>query len=636
MDFFKLSQKIQKIPRRTRVQMTFAAAIAIAVIATSIGTFREATSMSAVPGDVLYPAAVPKTLTDADSNSIELGLRFRSRVDGMILGIRFYKGPGNTGNHSGSLWTAAGTRLSTVTFRNETAKGWQTATFTKPITIQKNRTYVASYFAPKGKYSVTERAFARPYTRGDLTIPAGGGVYSYGTGGFPRNTHHDSNYFVDVVYRATGSSTGPSTIPSSPTPSASPSPSKPAVPVATAPATSRSAPPVTTALSLPRIPWEGGSSYWKQFPATDTAGWNDPSFFPIVVWYNGISSNSEAIYDKSVGINTYIGMSDTTPYSLFKDNGVYWIGGKLNSSFTNQSSNWVGNFLDDEVDGRFTPTAGRAWLQQLKDENAGSGRFNYANFTQIVMSTDGNQSDAEKYVNNYTDAVSADMYWYTIPFCSQTPYRGDSYLVSINQANCRTSSSYGKTVDMLRQRDAVDGKLQPIWNFIENFNGGPGPSAPAVTISPAQLKGAVMNSIINEARGIVYFNQSLSGSCQGGSILRQSQVTANFCGSAQIAAAKDVNGLVRQLAPVINTQSYHYSFGAGLDTMLKTYDGSAYIFSMLDGSSSPGNRTFTLPTGIRGFQVEVVGENRTIPVSGGKFSDGFGAESAYHVYKISL
>lgn len=642
MDFFNLTQKTRKIPRRTRVRVIFVTVIATAVMATSIGIFRETVSTSAVPSAVLYPTAVPITLTDPDSNSIELGLKFRSRVDITITGIRFYKGPSNTGKHIGSLWTAAGSRLSTVAFRNETAKGWQTATFAKPIAIRKNRIYIASYLAPKGAFSFTERAFARPYTHGDLTVPAGGGVYSYGTGAFPRNTHHDSNYFVDVVYRATGSWTGRSTTPSTPTPSASPSPSEPAVPAAAAPAPSTSAttppstPPGTTALSLPRIPWEGGSNYWKNFSATDAAGWNDPSFFPIVVWYNGISSNSEAIYDKSVGINTYIGMSDATPYSLFKDNGVYWIGGKLNSSFTNQSTNWVGNFLDDEVDGRFTPTAGRAWLQQLKDEYAGSGRFNYANFTQIVMSTDGNQSDAEKYVNNYTDAVSADMYWYTIPFCSQTPYRGSSYLVSISQANCRTSSSYGKTVDMLRQRDAVDGKLQPIWNFIENFNGGPGPNAPAVTISPAQLKGAVMNSIINEARGIVYFNQSLSGSCQGGSILRQSQVTANFCGAAQIAAAKDVDGLVRQLAPVINTQSYRYSFGTGLDTMLKTYDGSAYIFAMVDGSSIPGNRTFTLPAGIKGSTVEVVGEDRLVPVSGGEFSDGFGAESTYHVYKISL
>ncbi|HEX2700631.1 MAG TPA: hypothetical protein VHM89_10570, partial [Acidimicrobiales bacterium] len=36
-------------------------------------------------------------------------------------------------------------------------------------------------------------------------------------------------------------------------------------------------------LSLPRVPWESGPSYWKKFAKADAAGWDDPSFFPIAV-----------------------------------------------------------------------------------------------------------------------------------------------------------------------------------------------------------------------------------------------------------------------------------------------------------------------------------------------------------------
>ena len=144
-----------------------------------------------------------------------------------------------------------------------------------------------------------------------------------------------------------------------------------------------------------------------------------------------------------------------------------------------------------------------------------------------------------------------------------------------------------------------------------------------------------MSSIINEARGLVYFNQSLSGPCQGGSVLRQSQVTANFCGEPQVDAASKVNSQVHKLAPVLNTQSYQYSFGAGLDTMLKTYNGSAYVFAMVDGSSKPGNRVFQLPNGIKATSVQVVDENRTIAVGAdGKFTDNFANEYSYHIYKI--
>ncbi len=630
--------------RRLVLRVVLSSIAVVAVVATLIGVTRPGDTASATQVGVFFATSVPKTVTDSDSRSVNLGVTFSSSVDGTISGVRFYKGPKNTGRHTGALWSDSGSVLATTVFTGESRTGWQTALFSKPVAITAGHTYVASYLSPRGGYSADEQGLRSAITAGALTIPAGGGVYHYGTGGFPRSNYLNSNYYVDVVFtpRPGSATTPPVATPSPtviPTPPVTATPTRTITPAPTITPTNPpgGTPPVAGAsLALPRIPWEGGSAYWKKFPATAAAGWDNPNFFPVVVWYNGISNNAEAVYDKSVGINTYIGMDESTDYNLFKDNGVYWIGGKLANTPANGASNWVGNFMDDEVDGRFTPAEGRAHLHAIKDADAGSGRFEYANFTQTVISDYGNQADAVAYVNNYTDVVSADMYWYTIPFCDWSPYQGDTYIVPIDKANCRTASSYGKTIQMLQKRDAVDNKLQPIWQFVENLNGGPGADAPAVYITPGQLKGAVMNSVINEARGIVYFNQSLSGPCQGGSIVRQSQVTANFCGATQVAAAAQVDATVRQLAPVINTQSYRYSFGAGLNTMLKTWNGSAYVFAMVDGSSSPGGRTFKLPAGVTGTSVEVVGENRSLPVSGGSFSDGFAAEYSYHIYRITL
>ena len=53
-----------------------------------------------------------------------------------------------------------------------------------------------------------------------------------------------------------------------------------------------------------------------------------------------------------------------------------------------------------------------------------------------------------------------------------------------------------------------------------------------------------------------------------------------------------------------------------------------------DGTT--GSKTFTLPAGVTGSQVEVLNENRTIQVQGGKFTDSFANEYTHHVYKISL
>lgn len=393
--------------------------------------------------------------------------------------------------------------------------------------------------------------------------------------------------------------------------------------------------PVVAVQDLPRIPWEGGPDYWKKFAKADGAGWDDPNFFPIAIWYNGISSDAEVQYDKDHGINTYMGMSDTTPYSLFEANGVYWIGGKLNDTFTEQSRNWVGSFLDDEVDGRFTPDAGRQHLQALAASTP-QGFFKYANFTQMVISHYMVGSDAQQFVNNFTDAVSVDMYWYTIPYCSLRPYT-NAHLAPVSEQNCRTASSYGKTMNALRMQDAADGKLQPLWQFVENLNGGPGEGPFVANISAGQLQGAVMNSVINEARGIVYFNQSLSGTCGGGSVLRLSQVMPGFCGADQMEAVKTVNARIRELAPVINTQSYDFSLGNQLDTMLKIRDGYAYIFAMVDGNSAPGSRNFKLPDGVKTNQAEVLFENRTVQVdAAGSFADTFESEYAYHIYKVKL
>jgi hypothetical protein len=145
-----------------------------------------------------------------------------------------------------------------------------------------------------------------------------------------------------------------------------------------------------------------------------------------------------------------------------------------------------------------------------------------------------------------------------------------------------------------------------------------------------------MNSIINEARGIVWFNNVASQTKAVGNVLRQAQMQgSSFVGYEQIVAMGEINNLVHSLAPVINTQSYQWDFGTGLDTMLKTYNGSAYIFVMThDGSTGP--RTLTLPSSITGKTAEVIGENRTITINNGKLTDSFPNEYTYHIYKIQL
>jgi hypothetical protein len=94
----------------------------------------------------------PATKDSGDPASIEVGVKFKSDTYGYITGVRFYKASTNTGTHIGNLWTASGQLLASATFTGETASGWQQVNFAQPVALNKDTTYVASYFAPKGHY----------------------------------------------------------------------------------------------------------------------------------------------------------------------------------------------------------------------------------------------------------------------------------------------------------------------------------------------------------------------------------------------------------------------------------------------------------------------------------------------------
>lgn len=172
--------------------------------------------------------STPAVVSAADASAVELGLKFRADRNGTITGLRFYKGAGNTGTHVGHLWTSSGSLLGTATFTGETASGWQQVTFSTPITITANTTYVASYYAPNGGYSYDHGYFNAAFTNGPLRALAtsddnGNGVYRYGSGGgFPSATYNAANYWIDVIFsEVVGDSTAPTVTSRSPAAGAS-------------------------------------------------------------------------------------------------------------------------------------------------------------------------------------------------------------------------------------------------------------------------------------------------------------------------------------------------------------------------------------------------------------------------------
>ncbi len=152
----------------------------------------------------------PNILADNETQAVEVGVKFRSDVNGFIKGIRFYKSTSNTGTHVGTLWSSSGTNLQQATFTNETASGWQQVLFTTPVAITANTTYVASYHTNVGRYSINENYFAStgvdrlPLRALSNSAGGGNGVYRYSANSaFPNSSYLSSNYWVDVIFSTT-------------------------------------------------------------------------------------------------------------------------------------------------------------------------------------------------------------------------------------------------------------------------------------------------------------------------------------------------------------------------------------------------------------------------------------------------
>ncbi|MGI8519613.1 MAG: DUF4082 domain-containing protein [Actinomycetota bacterium] len=210
----------------------------------------------------------------ASTTAVEIGVKFRSEKDGFIAGVRFYKGTANVGTHIGSLWTATGSLLSEATFTDETSGGWQEVSFAQPVPVLAHAVYIASYYAPVGRYAADVGYFRdREVVNSPLRLPSQGAINGNGAiragHGFPipfdPSPQHDTNYWIDVVFTSN-------------TPPPSPPPA-PATLTATAVSTSQV-----------DLSWSGvaEATGYRVERSTDTTIWN-----PVATTAAGVTSYSD-------------------------------------------------------------------------------------------------------------------------------------------------------------------------------------------------------------------------------------------------------------------------------------------------------------------------------------------------------
>lgn len=146
--------------------------------------------------------------------------------------------------------------------------------------------------------------------------------------------------------------------------------------------------------------------------------------------------------------------------------------------------------------------------------------------------------------------------------------------------------------------------------------------------TPEEVKAEVWMALIHGAKGFGYFCHSFVEKADDIALLRDTEMTA---------AVKAINEQVAALAPVLNspdTKGYatvqSNNRSVPVDVLTKRHGKAHYIFAvaMRDDATSA---TFSVK---RGRTVEVIGEDRTLHIKKGKFTDQF-ARYGVHLYKIT-
>jgi len=233
--------------------LSLIAVVAAGLVANKVASAPSRNASSATAAVSLWAADVrPAQPADSDTGSVELGTAFRTSQAGAVTGIRFYKHPENTGRHTGRLWDDRGRLLTSVTFDNESASGWQAARLASPVALQTGRWYVVSYHAPAGRYAADPNYFRnRMFTSGVLQARAG--VYAYGSEArYPTRTWRNASYYADVLFSPgmEPTTTPTTTAPTTPPPTTTPAPTRTAPP----PPTTTPSPITTLSPTTPTTP----------------------------------------------------------------------------------------------------------------------------------------------------------------------------------------------------------------------------------------------------------------------------------------------------------------------------------------------------------------------------------------------
>lgn len=188
-------------------RLLFAAAAALALTACSDGgptatgepstpalAARGVTAMSGSQVSIFTSQTPAVTGVDVSPSGYELGTEFFVTSKGCIVGLRFWRSPGETGTNTIKLWASNGTLLASQAVTTS-GSGWQYVYFSGVICLDTYTSYRVSVNV-NSKAVKTSGFFQNGYLVNQPLVATSG---YYGTKGSRPTTAHNDTYFVDVI-----------------------------------------------------------------------------------------------------------------------------------------------------------------------------------------------------------------------------------------------------------------------------------------------------------------------------------------------------------------------------------------------------------------------------------------------------
>ncbi len=148
--------------------------------------------------------------------------------------------------------------------------------------------------------------------------------------------------------------------------------------------------------------------------------------------------------------------------------------------------------------------------------------------------------------------------------------------------------------------------------------------------TPAQVEAEVWMSIVHGSRGITYFCHEFKPETKPAALLDDREMCE---------ALKQLNERVLRLAPVLNDLTVENAVEVEsskreveVAVLAKQHEGALYVFA-IGMRNAPTEAVFRLRPSTLDERIEVLDEERTVPLQDGEFKDSFGPY-AMHLYRL--